>query len=99
MICVVQVRTFNTKIMKLNIKAFALAGAITWGGLLFSVTWWIIITGGVPEDPVALSRVYLGYSVSPLGSLIGLLWAFVDGLVVGAFFAWVYNFIIRWKEG
>lgn len=32
-------------------------------------------------------------SISPMGSIIGLIWAFVDGLVAGAIFAWLYNLV------
>jgi len=31
--------------------------------------------------------------MSPLGSLIGLVWGFVDGLIGGAIFAWLYNLL------
>jgi len=38
-----------------------------------------------------LGRIYRGYSLSPIGSVVGLVWAFFDGLVGGAIFAWLYN--------
>jgi hypothetical protein len=79
--------------MKLNVKAFALTCAIIWGVGLFVLTWWIIIFGGATGEPTLIGRLYLGYCISPLGSLIGLVWAFVDGLVGGAIFAWLYNLI------
>ena len=31
--------------------------------------------------------------MSPLGSLIGLVWAIPDGLIGGVIFAWLYNVI------
>ena len=34
-----------------------------------------------------------GYNISASGSIIGLAWGFVDGLIGGAIFAWLYNFI------
>jgi len=79
--------------MKLNVKAFALTGGIFWGVGLFVLTWWIIAFGGVTNDPTFIGRVYLGYSISLVGSVIGLVWAFVDGLIYGAIFAWLYNLI------
>lgn len=95
MICVVQDRTFNTQLMKLNIKAFAITGAITWGALVCLYTWWLIVLEGFPADPIFLSRLYPGYEISPLGSLVGLVWGLVDGLIVGAFFAWMYNRLVK----
>ncbi len=77
--------------MKLNIRAFALTFAIWWGVGIFILTWWIIAFEGSTSETIFLGRIYLGYSISPIGSLIGFVWAFVDALVAGAIFAWLYN--------
>ena len=77
--------------MRLDIKAFALTCAVIWGVALFGVTWWIMAFGGATGDVTFVGRIYLGYSISPLGSLVGLVWALVDGLIGGAIFAWLYN--------
>ena len=92
---------FETEVfeMKLNVKAFALTCAIVWGLGLFFITWWIIVFGGATGESTFFGRVYLGYRLSPLGSLIGLVWAFVDGLVGGAIFAWLYNLITARLSG
>lgn len=79
--------------MKLNIKAFALTCGLIWGLGLFIFTWWIIAFEGATGDVTFIGRVYRGYSITPLGSLVGLLWALVDGTIGGAIFAWLYNFI------
>ena len=80
--------------MRLNVKAFALACGLVWGIGLFAVTWWIIALDGATPDVTFLGRIYRGYEISPQGSVIGLLWAFPDGLIGGAIFAWLYNLII-----
>ncbi len=77
--------------MKLNIRAFALAFGLIWGLGLFCLTWWIIAFDGSSTAPNLISSVYRGYTVTPLGSVIGLAWAFPDGLIGGAIFAWLYN--------
>lgn len=79
--------------MKLNVKAFALACGILWGLGLFLLTWWVIAFDGATGEATMIGRVYRGYSISPLGSVLGLLWAFADGLIGGAVFAWLYNVI------
>lgn len=79
--------------MKLNVRAFALTCALLWGLGLFSLTWWVILFDGPTGEPTLIGRLYRGYSISAMGSLIGLAWAFVDGLIGGAVFAWVYNLI------
>ena len=77
--------------MKLNIKAFALTCGIVWGLGLFSLTWWIIAFDGSTGEPGLIGSLYRGYTISPIGSVIGLIWAFFDGLIGGAVFAWLYN--------
>jgi len=84
--------------MKINVRAFALSCGIIWGIGLFLITWWIILFGGMPNEPVILEHIYLGYHISPAGSIIGLLWAFVDGLIGGGIFAWLYNRIASPKK-
>ena len=78
--------------MKLNVKAFALTCALIWGVGLFLLTWWIIAFNGATGKITLIGQVYRGYSISPLGSLIGLVWGTIDGLIGGALFAWLYNF-------
>ena len=79
--------------MKLNVKAFALACGIIWGLGLFILTWWIIAFDGATGEPTLIGKCYRGYTLSPIGSVIGLAWGSVDGLFGGAVFAWLYNVI------
>ena len=80
--------------MKLNVKATILTFAIVWGVGLFLLTWWMILMDGPSTDPNLISKVYRGYTITPLGSLIGFLWAFVDGAFGGACIAWIYNSLV-----
>jgi hypothetical protein len=77
--------------MKLNIKAFALAFGLVWGLGLFCLTWWIIAFDGATGEATMIGHVYRGFNISPMGSLVGLVWAFADGAIGGAIFAWLYN--------
>lgn len=81
--------------MKLDVKAFAITCGVVWGVGLFFLTWWIIAFDGATGQTTLLGMVYRGYTISPVGSLIGLLWAFADGLIGGAIFAWLYNLIAQ----
>ena len=78
-------------IMKLNIKAFAITCGLLLGLGLFALTWWIIVFDGATGDVTFVGRIYRGYNISPLGTLFGLIWGFLDGLIGGAIFAWLYN--------
>ena len=77
--------------MKLNVLAFALAFGIWWGGGIFVATWWLIAQGDTTTVPMLLDRFYYGYGVTPLGSLVGLVWGFVCGVICGGILAWLYN--------
>ncbi len=79
--------------MRLNVKAFALTCGLIWGFGLFFITWWIIAFDGSTGEITLIGRLYRGYSITPMGSLVGLIWAFADALVGGAIFAWLYNLI------
>lgn len=81
--------------MKLDVKAFALSCGLLWGVGLFLITWWIIIMDGAATTPTFLGRVYRGYSMTPVGSVIGLGWGLVDGAIGGAVLAWLYNLMAR----
>jgi len=77
--------------MKLHVKSLSMTCGLVWGAALFLLTWWIIIFEGASGEATFIGRVYRGYSISPTGSLIGLVWALADGLIFGAIFAWLYN--------
>jgi hypothetical protein len=77
--------------MKLDVKAFAWTCGLMWGAGLGAITWWVILFDGPSTEPTFIARVYRGYSLTPLGSLIGSAWALFDGLVGGTVFAWLYN--------
>ncbi|NIP44589.1 MAG: hypothetical protein GWO41_04890 [candidate division Zixibacteria bacterium] len=79
--------------MRLNVKAVALAFGLIWGFGLLVLTWWVILFEGSTGDLMAIGHVYRGYNISPLGSILGLIWGFFDGLIGGAIFAWLYNLI------
>lgn len=77
--------------MKLDIRAFALTCSLVWGFGLFFLTWWVILFDGATGEATLIGRLYRGYTISPMGSVIGLVWALADGFVGGLVFAWLYN--------
>jgi len=74
----------------MNVKALALAGGILWGFLVFALTL-IEAARGAGHTLVLLSSVYVGYSVTYLGAVIGLVYGFVSGALLAAVFCWLYN--------
>jgi hypothetical protein len=81
--------------MKLNVLAFALACGLVWGFGVFCLAWWVMAFEGATGDLMVLGHIYRGFNISPLGSVIGLVWALFDGFGGGALFALVYNLFVR----
>lgn len=77
--------------MKLDIKAFGLACGIVWGAAMLSLgllntfsDWGYGIEG-------AMATLYIGYTPTLLGSIIGGIWGFADAGIGGIVLAWLYN--------
>lgn len=85
------------KYEKLNVLKFALAAGI-WVGLCFSLitTASFLKVPGFIEFSELLVKFYgwWGYSVSPLGILIGAFYGFIEGFFHFGIFAWIYNKIL-----
>ena len=77
----------------MSIRAFALTAAIFGAVTMFFLAWWLILTGNADGPPTIFERIYIGYSFTPMGSVIGAAWGFVDWGIAGAIFAWLYNWI------
>lgn len=82
--------------MKLNVTAFGLAMGILTAAVLFITAWWLYFLGASGAGASFLERIYPGYAYTPLGSVIGLGYGFVDGLIFGAVLAWLYNGLCAW---
>ena len=77
----------------MSIRSAGLTAGIFGAATMFLLAWWLMITGNV-EGPVTLfERIYIGYSFTPMGSIIGAAWGFVDWGIAGVLFAWLYNLI------
>ena len=77
----------------MSIRSAALAAGILGGSTMFILAWWLILIGNAEGPPTLFERIYIGYSFTPLGSVIGAVWGFIDWGIAGAIFAWLYNCI------
>ncbi len=81
--------------MELKIKYFGMTCSVFWGLAVFTTTWWLIARGLYLNEMTFLGAIYPYYSVSPLGSLIGLVYGLADGFFAGVIFAWFYNLLVK----
>ena len=77
----------------MSVRSLALTAAIFGAFTMFFLAWWLILTGNAEGPPTLFERIYIGYSYTPLGSIIGAAYGFVDWGIAGAIFAWLYNWI------
>ena len=77
----------------LSIGSVALTTGILGASAMFFLAWWLIVIGNADGPTTLFERMYIGYSFTPLGSVIGAVWGFVDWGIAGAIFAWLYNWI------
>ena len=77
----------------MSVRSLSLTTAIMGAVTMFLLAWWLILTGNAEGPPTLFERVYIGYSYTPLGSVIGAAYGFIDWGIAGAIFAWLYNFI------
>lgn len=74
----------------MNVRATAITAGILWGFLLFAFTL-MEAARGTGNTLALLSAVYPGYSVTYLGSVVGLAYGFASGALIGAAFGWLYD--------
>ncbi|MGB2630575.1 MAG: hypothetical protein WBD24_06710 [Candidatus Omnitrophota bacterium] len=77
--------------MKLNVKALALAGGILWGASMFILTWMGILGYGSNVAADIAKSYYIGYTVTPLGSIAGAVYGFFDAGIGLTIFGLIYN--------
>ena len=80
--------------MNQKLNSWALATAL---GILTSISILVISIIAIKSSDYLhnvvqfLSSVYIGYDLSPIGIVLGMLWGFVDAAIGGLIFAWLYN--------
>lgn len=78
--------------MRLNVKAFTVACGLIWGFGVLAFTWWrLLFEKPQKEDDTLLGHIYRGYSITPMGSLVGFIWGLLDGAACGLVLSWLYN--------
>jgi hypothetical protein len=76
----------------LHRSALGIACGVVVGGLIYAATLVLVLHGRDPNVKLyLLNQFFWGYSVSWLGALIGFLWGWVVGFVLGYGFALVRN--------
>jgi len=77
--------------MKLNVTAFAVAGGILWGASICILTWLALLGYGNVDAETIAKSYYIGFTVTPVGSVVGAIYGFFDMGIACAIFSLIYN--------
>ena len=77
--------------MKKEIKRFAIAGGIIWGGVMFLTTIAALATGYGMAFLQVMASIYPGYTITATGSIVGLIYGFLDVFICVYVSTWVYE--------
>lgn len=84
-----------SKTQKLSIKALALTLGIVWAAYVCLIGVVASVSGYWMELVNLISVVYLGFSASVGGIILGTIQGFIDGLIAGAVIALIYNKLVK----
>ena len=77
--------------VKWEIKQFALTGGIIWSTIMFLTTLASVTFGYATAFLNVIASIYPGYSISLVGSVIGLIYGFFDVFIGVYLFVWIYK--------
>ncbi len=77
--------------MKLCAKSLGIAAGIMWGVSMFVMTWVSMYTGYGALWLEVMASVYPGFDISPVGSVVGLIYGFLDCFIGFFIVGWIYN--------
>ncbi len=80
----------NLKVLNFGLALGILTGVcillLTWATMMVKVDAYIIVTN-------VYAKLMPGYSVTFVGSIIGLVYGFIKGAIFGIVLAWLYNLL------
>lgn len=81
---------------RLDRTALGVALGSIFGLLIFSATIILVLKGGeqIGTNLGLLGNFFLGYDVTPIGSIVGLIYGFIVGFAIGWMIAFVRNFAV-----
>jgi len=77
--------------MRIHTKALAISSGIVFGLIVCLKTLAGMYLGYGMECLKIFQSIYPGYSISVVGSIIGLVYGFLSGAIVVGLIGWIYN--------
>jgi hypothetical protein len=88
-------RLLLASIARLRAGIMAVVCGLLSGTALLVATVWLIVRGGprMGQHLQLLGHYFPGYSVTPVGAVVGFFWAALTGAALGWLIAWLYNLV------
>ncbi len=80
--------------MRFDVKVFGLTCGIFWALTMFVLGLSATFLNYGDSWVAFLGSIYIGFDDTLFGTLLGVVWAFVDWWIAGTIFAWLYNLLI-----
>jgi hypothetical protein len=81
---------------KINPVGLGVGLGTVWGVSLFITTWVSYYTGYAELFLNTMAKsIYPGYSITPLGSFLGLVYGYIDGILGGLVIGWIHNRFVK----
>jgi hypothetical protein len=86
----------HVHLIRMNALFSGIATGVLLGTGLFLATLWLVVKGGprVGSHLRLLGQFMIGYDVTLAGSLVGLAYGFVIGMIAGTSLALLYNAVV-----
>ncbi|WP_337872707.1 hypothetical protein [Ignavibacterium sp.] len=81
--------------MTLRKRAFGLSIGVVMGLSVMLLTWILLLRNSPGEIMSKLNSVFLGYSYSWGGGVIGFIWGLIFGFILGVLIVWLYDFFCK----
>ncbi|MBC7789146.1 MAG: hypothetical protein H7Z74_04290 [Anaerolineae bacterium] len=90
-------RELHGALLRMNARAWGIAVGLLMGGAIFVATNFLVLKGGqnVGRHLRLLAVYFPGYSVTFLGSIVGFIYLFVIGYILGRLIGAVYNRMVQ----
>jgi len=81
--------------MEIRKRALGIATGLVFGLAMLLGTWWLLLWGSQGGIMSRATTLFIGYSYSWGGAIMGFVWGFIWGFIAGMLIAWFYDLFCK----